>query len=229
MESTQSVFDAYFLDLGLSEDRLPKVELTDSRSGSWIMEAALMMFGTVGTTYTIPERIEPVLSNAGIEAHLPTPVQSNPVSVTCSIDARPLRGLTPDVAKSHSIHLAVAVSRCALSVENLGDASIENLRIGLFKSATLELVIKFPYGLCRKVEFIQLSPIAARSNQCAMTGHIIDFGQQGIGHEAGVRAQCVLRIGQVVEIIHKPQDFLVSQQLKPTQKVGDYYGFKRSN
>jgi hypothetical protein len=168
VESAQSVFDTYFLDLGLSEDRLPKVELTDSRSGSWIMEAALMMFGTVGTTYTIlkgvselpkiadgleetkkrllkelsarfkkkiPERIEPVLSSAGIEAQLPAPVQSNPVLVTCSIAARPLRSLTPDVAKSHSLHLAVAVSRSALSVENLGDAPIENLRIGLFKSA----------------------------------------------------------------------------------------------
>jgi len=53
VEIAQSVFDAHFRDLGLSEDRLPKVELTDSRRGSWIMEAALTMFGTVGTTYTI--------------------------------------------------------------------------------------------------------------------------------------------------------------------------------
>jgi len=72
----------------------------------------------------------------GIPPQLPPSVRANPVSVTCSIDARPLRGLTPDVAKSHSIHLAVAVSRSALSVENLGDANIENLRIGLFKSST---------------------------------------------------------------------------------------------
>lgn len=167
IEVAQSVIDGYFRQVGLPEDRLPKVTLTDSRRGSWIMEAALTMFGTIGTTYTllkgyadlpkiadgleettkrlkkelanlfkkrIPERIEPFLSNAAVPALLPPPVRANPVSVTCSIDARPLRGLTPDVAKSHSIHLAVAVSRSALSVENLGDVPIENLRIGLFKS-----------------------------------------------------------------------------------------------
>lgn len=168
-EIAQSNFDSYFRDLGLAEDRLPKVTITDSRRGCWIMEAALTMFGTVGTTYTIlkglselpkiadgleetkkrlqtelsarfkkniPERIEPVLSNAGVPALLPPQVRANPISVTCSIDARPLRGLTADVAKSHSIHLAVAVSRSALTVENLGDTPIENLRIGLFKDAS---------------------------------------------------------------------------------------------
>ncbi|MGI6657170.1 MAG: hypothetical protein ACOX5Z_10185 [Desulfobulbus sp.] len=170
VEVTQTVVDSYFRDLGLSENILPKVDLTDWRRGSWIMEAVLTMFGTVGTTYTIlkgvaelpkladgleetkkrlqkelsarfkkkvPERIESVLSafpDSGAPAQLPPPVRANPVTVTCSIDARPLRSLTPDVAKSHSIHLSVAVSRSALSVENLGDAAIENLRIGLFKS-----------------------------------------------------------------------------------------------
>ncbi|WP_026611723.1 hypothetical protein [Methylocaldum szegediense] len=167
VEVTQAVIDSYFRDQGLSENVLPKVDLTDWRRGSWIMEAVITMFGTVGTTYTIlkgvaelpkladgleetknrlqkelsarfkkkvPERIEPVLSNIGIPAQLPAPVRANPVAVACSIDARPLRGLTPDIAKSHSIHLAVAVSRSALSVENLGDTAIENLRIGLFKS-----------------------------------------------------------------------------------------------
>lgn len=168
LETAQFVFDEYFRSIGLPEDRLPQVDLTDSRRGSWIMDAALTMFGTVGGTYAflkayadlpkvaegleettkqlkkelsaifkkrIPERIEPVLSHAGVPALLPPSVRANPVSVTCSVDARPLRGLTPDVAKSHSIHLAVAVSRSALSVENLGDSPIENLRIGLFKSA----------------------------------------------------------------------------------------------
>lgn len=167
VKTAQSVFDEYFRQVGLPEDRLPRVNITDSRRGSWIMDAALTMFGTVGGTYAclkayadlpkvaegleettkqlkrellaifkneIPERIEPLLSNARVPALLPPSVRAKPVSVTCSVDARPLRGLTPDVAKSHSIHLAVAVSRSALSVENLGDSPIENLRIGLFKS-----------------------------------------------------------------------------------------------
>lgn len=166
IEVVQNAFDAHFRNLGLSENRLPKVKLTDSRKGSWIMEAALTMFGTVGTTYTvlkgiaelpkladgleetkkriqkelndrfrrkIPERIEPVISNFKDVA--PAKIPTNPVNVTFSIDARPLRGLTPDKIKSHSIHLSVGVSRSSLSIENLGDTKIENLRIGLFKDA----------------------------------------------------------------------------------------------
>jgi len=169
VEIAQEVLDEYFRDLRLPESRRPIVELTDYRRGSWIMEAALTMFGTVGTTYTIlkgiselpkiadgleetkkrlkkelsarfkkrlPEVIETVIENSGINAQLPQTVRANPMAVTCSIDARPLRSLTPDVAKSHSIHLSVAISRSALSVENLGNVPIENLRIGLFKSTT---------------------------------------------------------------------------------------------
>jgi len=169
VQIAQSVLDIYFRDLGLPEDQLPTVELTDSRRGSWMMEAALTMFGTVGTTYTllkavadlpkiadgleetkkrlqselasrfrskIPEVIVPVLANASPTATLPRAAQSNPASVHCSIDARPLRGLTPDVSLSHSIHLAVSISRSAVSIENLGEEPIENLQIGLFKSSS---------------------------------------------------------------------------------------------
>lgn len=167
LEVAQSVYDSYFRELGFPDDRIPTVKLTDSRRGSWLMEAALIMFGTIGTTYTIlkglselpqladglentkkrlqqelsarfkkkvPERIEPMLQNATPSVQLPPQVAVGAVLVNCTIDARPLRGLTPDVAKSHAIHLSVAVSRSALSVENLGDSAIENLRIGLFKS-----------------------------------------------------------------------------------------------
>jgi hypothetical protein len=169
VEVAQSVFDGYFRELGLPEDSRPRVILTDSRRGSWIMEAALTMFGTIGTTYTIlkalaelpkladgleetkkrlqkeltarfkkkvPERIEPVLRTVSPPIPLPPPAHLNRITINCTIDARPLRGLTPDFAKSHAIHLSVAVSRSALSVENLGKLPIENLRIGLFKSAS---------------------------------------------------------------------------------------------
>jgi hypothetical protein len=169
VEIVQAVVSSHFRDLGLSDERMPEVKLTDSRRGSWLMEAAIIMYGTIGTTYTIlkglselpkladgledtkkrlqkeltdrfkkkvPERIEPVLQNATPAVQLPSPVVAHPVTVNCSVDARPLRGLTPDLAKSHAIHLSVAVSRSALSVENLGESAIENLRIGLFKSPT---------------------------------------------------------------------------------------------
>lgn len=84
----------------------------------------------------VPERIEPVLHRATPPVTLPPQVISNPVHVTCTIDARPLRGLTPDVAKAHAIHLSVAVSRSSITVENLGDSPLENLLIGLFKSTS---------------------------------------------------------------------------------------------
>lgn len=53
IEHLQQFFGAHFRQAGLSENLLPTVELTDSRRGSWIMEAALTMFGTVGTTYAV--------------------------------------------------------------------------------------------------------------------------------------------------------------------------------
>jgi hypothetical protein len=169
VEVAQSVFDGYFESIGLRADLRPQVKLIDSRRGSWLMEAALIMFGTIGSTFAIlkglaelpkvadgleetkkrlqneltarfrkkvPERLEPVLENAVPPVRLPPPAVLHPVSVSCSIDARPLRGLTPDVAKSHAIHLSVAVSRSSLLVENLGEVPIENMRIGLFKSTS---------------------------------------------------------------------------------------------
>lgn len=169
VEVAQQVLASYFRNLGLAENRLPKVKITDSRRGSWIMEAALIMFATVGTTYTILkgvselpkiadgleetkkriqkelserfkkkvlERIEPVISGFNDTRARPPKIPSKPVNVTFTIDARPLRGLTPEKIKTHSIHLSVGVSRSALSVENLGESRIENLRIGLFKSSS---------------------------------------------------------------------------------------------
>lgn len=53
VEVTQAVGDSFFRDQGLPENVWPKVDLTDWRRGSWIMEAVLTMFGTVGTTYAI--------------------------------------------------------------------------------------------------------------------------------------------------------------------------------
>jgi hypothetical protein len=163
VEVIQAFYDQYFHELGLLEQQLPKIKITDSRRGSWIIEATLAFPVVAGKVYailkgiadlpkladglvetkkraqkelsdkfhkTVPQIIEPALSNFPHSIPLP----SNTVNVSFSIDARPLRGLTPDTVKSHSIHLAVGVSRSALSVENLGEDKIENLRIGLFKA-----------------------------------------------------------------------------------------------
>lgn len=172
-EYLESFFLSYFERLGIEVQNRINVEPTDSRRGSWIMEAALTMFGTVGTAYQVLkgvgelpkiadgieetksrvqhgletafgrkmlERIEPYIEQAkpsmrdipGVsQLQLIPPA---PLSVSFSIDSRPLRGLTPDKIHSHSIHLAVGVSRSALSIENLGESQLVNLRSGLFKS-----------------------------------------------------------------------------------------------
>ena len=84
----------------------------------------------------VSDQINSALQRSTPPTQLPTEVAADPVGVSCSIDARPLLGLTPDVAKSHAIHLSVAASRFGLSVENLSDSAIENLRVGLFKSSS---------------------------------------------------------------------------------------------
>lgn len=172
IEYLQSFYGAHFRLLGLQEGDIPTIKLTDSRRGSWIMEAAIVMASTVGSTYAIlgavaelpkiadgledtkkrvqsdlkqifgkrvRKRIEPVLfqsnSISALQSTAPSKnIPQNPVAVSFSIDARPLRSLTPDKIKSHAIHLSVGVSRSALSLENLGDTQLDNVRIGLFKS-----------------------------------------------------------------------------------------------
>ena len=48
-----------------------------------------------------------------------------------TIDARPLRALTPAALKSHALHMSVAVSRDSFVVENLGLDAMNDIRIGI--------------------------------------------------------------------------------------------------
>ncbi len=83
------------------------------------------------------ERIEPFISQLPeIEPNVPRKIPPKPFNVSFSIDARPIRGLTPEVIKSHSIHLSVGISRSSISIENLGSAKMINIQIGLFKSTS---------------------------------------------------------------------------------------------
>jgi hypothetical protein len=169
VEVAQPFYQSYFREHGFKGD-LPNLTIVDSRSGSWIMEAAITMFGTVGTAYTllkayselpkiaegiegtnsqlkkelanryqkkVRERIEPFISfPPGTDQANPPSIPHELVKIACSIDARPVRALTPETPKSHSIHLAVSITRSNISIENLGEELIANLRIGLFKSST---------------------------------------------------------------------------------------------
>lgn len=168
VDTANELYEKHFRDLGLTQEQSPRTILTDSRRGSWIMEAAITFACTIGSTYTILKgiselpkiadgleetkerlrkdllkrfskqvavRIEPTIgqlpqSPSGLSASS----IAGSITVNCSIDARAVRGLTPDTMKSHSVHLSVGVSRSAVSIENLGESSIQHLNVGIFES-----------------------------------------------------------------------------------------------
>ena len=167
-EYGQHLFEGYFKELGLESERLPQFKVVDSRRGSWVMEAALTMFGSIGSVYIVlkglselpqiadgleelksrlskeltdifekevHERIEPTIGNIDNTEKLPSAPKPL-TSSSFSIDARPLRSLTPDKLLDHKIHLSVGISRSVFVLENLGDDDLRDLNIGLFKSAT---------------------------------------------------------------------------------------------
>jgi hypothetical protein len=152
----------YFRELGLSENKLPHVRVFESYPGSWIMEAAITMFASMGTAYTLlkgvselpkiadgltelkerlkkeftknaDEEAKKYISSRVKELELPSPPKKL-LDCDFTIDARPLKSLTPAQMKSHKVHLNVAVSREALSLENLGDDLMRDIQIGVFKS-----------------------------------------------------------------------------------------------
>ncbi|MBI5765469.1 MAG: hypothetical protein HZA51_18325 [Planctomycetes bacterium] len=53
IESAQAEIRSYFSSLGIPDDNLPFVKAGERYQGSWILEAAVVLCGTVGTAYTI--------------------------------------------------------------------------------------------------------------------------------------------------------------------------------
>jgi len=162
IESCEPLVHAYFRDLGCPQEMLPRVRVFESYAGSWIMEAAITMFATVGTTYTILKGLSELtdmadgltklknrlkkeftdLTTRKVRDHLLQsskakslpPLPQHPIVSDFVIDARPLLSLTPSKMMSHKIHLSVGISRDAFTLENLGDDILRDVRIGLFKS-----------------------------------------------------------------------------------------------
>jgi len=150
----QKLFEEHFRELGLDTERLPHFKVIDSHRGSWVMEAALTMFGSIGSVYIVlkgiselpkiadgleelksrlskelsgifqkevRERIEPTLGNIDNISTLPKPPKKIALC-NFSIDARPLRSLTPDKLLDHKLITRQmysdgksAASRCFLS------------------------------------------------------------------------------------------------------------------
>jgi hypothetical protein len=162
ISSSDPIIHSYFHELGVPNEKLPCVKVDESYSGSLIILAALVMYASMGTAYKIlkgtselPEIVkglkelkdmlknafyrkasEKVNENLKLEARKykhPQPPPQEPISVEFTIDARPLSSLTPSIMISHKIHLNVAISREAFTLENLGQNIVRDITIGIFK------------------------------------------------------------------------------------------------
>lgn len=168
--AAEAEVQAYFRERGLSGEHLPAVRAGERYVGSFIVEASVVIVGTVGTAYTIlkgiselpdiadglgklkqriTSRLRPQLDSAVRDAlenaaSRQTPGQvlglkpppRNVATIDLVIDARPTLSLTPALMKSHRLHLSVGVSREALTIENLGDSPMADVRLGMFTSQT---------------------------------------------------------------------------------------------
>lgn len=182
---SQDEVNDYFLKLGFPEDRLPRVQLYESYSGSWVIDGAIIMAGTISSVYAflkgiseIPEIIDGLseLKNritnkfqrkaneravGELRQILPKQVVRQQVperllDVDFVIDARPLASLSDRAVKAHAIHLSVAISMLSLTVENLGDEPLHNIRIGVFKNKTRQH--QWSYADSHMGEIDHLSP-----------------------------------------------------------------------
>ena len=161
-EVSQEEIDAFLHQFDFPQDQKPRVQILEVYQGSLIMEAAVTMAGGMGTVYAtikaiselpkladgfedLKKRIEKRFQKqaektaAGvISSPRERPYSAIPplhlLNADLTIDARPLRSLQPDAAKDHKIHLSVAVSRAGLVLENLGDETMRDVRIGIFCS-----------------------------------------------------------------------------------------------
>jgi hypothetical protein len=161
ISSSEPIIHSYFHELGLPNEKLPRVKVYESYSGSLIIEAALIMFASMGTAYTIlksvselpkiadgltelkdrlkkdfslkaSEKVNEDLKSAADQYQLPPPTQK-PIYADFVLDARPLLSLTPSIMKSHKVHLNVAISREAFTLENLEQNVMKDIKIGIFK------------------------------------------------------------------------------------------------
>jgi hypothetical protein len=161
VESCEPLIHAYFRELDCPQEMLPRVKVLESYAGSWIMEAAITMAATVGTAYTILKGLSElpdmadglnklknrlkeefaILTTRKVQDHLLQlskdkslpQLPQHPIVTDFTIDARPLLSLTPSKMMSHKMHLSVGVSRDSFTIENLGDDTLHDVRIGLFK------------------------------------------------------------------------------------------------
>jgi hypothetical protein len=193
IDTAQPVIQNYFRKLGLAENNLPQVKVYESYKGSWIVESALTIAGSVGSAYyilkavsEIPEIVKGLsdlkdlmrktfntnankaatnhLKNQGQrQRNLPPPPRQL-LQTDFVIDARPLLSLTPAKMKSHKIHLNVAISKDILTIENLSDELMRDIKIGIFKGNVPKNVWTYQESYMGTVDI--LSPHQTIAKEC---------------------------------------------------------------
>ncbi len=75
---------------------------------------------------------------SGNRMDVPSPREAlavtRPIYTNFVLDARPVLNVRPSLMKQHALHMAVAVSRDTVTIENLGDTPLQDIGIGLFSS-----------------------------------------------------------------------------------------------
>lgn len=200
-EEADKIIQSYFRELGFNQNLLPKTKITESYSGSWVMEAAVTIASSIGGTYAlikgvseIPDLIEgltklkdkiasrfhrrvdreagELLREQVMRKQWPPPPPHVMHMNDFVLDARPLASLKPSEMKSHAIHLQAAVSQDAFSLENLGNETMRDIQIGLFVGKNRRHNWSFADGYTSRVSI--LSPKQTISKDIGDFTHTID-------------------------------------------------------
>lgn len=128
---------AYTVLKGVSE--IPKIAEGLTALGDKIANKIIPQFNDAVRTYldhSVTTLNLDRASSPGSSSRRPPlpPPPAKPVSIGFTIDARPMRALTPAALKHHALHLSVGVSREAFVVENLGTVPMTDLQIGIFRT-----------------------------------------------------------------------------------------------
>jgi len=179
VNSSQKLIKEFFLDLGLPIEDLPEVEFQDCFSGSFVLNvdvvttaaALVVLFNTIKGISELPKIYDGLVDlknrlnkSAGNKASEKTYIDLNsiygenpplnPVITNVTIDARPLLAITPPNMISQKVQINVGVSRHNFTLENLGDESIRNLRIGLFKNISKNNLYDFERAYKNKIDIL---------------------------------------------------------------------------
>ncbi len=143
VDSSEPLVQGYFRELGIPENKLPKIRVHESYSGSWIIDAAIVMTGSMGAVYAVlkavselpkiadgltelknrfkktftkkaNEAVNEQLKSSSSRYNFPSP-PTQPLSTEFVVDERPLSSLTPSIMrKSKTLDPNSEVFRCVM-------------------------------------------------------------------------------------------------------------------